>query len=87
MRTGFSEPIGGHGAAPKHNHERLTSVAAARLAEADGRAERAEQALAGERSRSESRDPLEAAEELRQAEAARQARGLVVRLRAAWRGQ
>jgi chromosome segregation ATPase len=81
------------------DHERLIAVTTARLAEADGRADRAEQALAGERNRADMlRDRLEAAEqahgkatqaadELRQAEAARKGRGLVARLRAAWRGE
>jgi hypothetical protein len=60
-------------------------------------APRAEKALTGERARADSlrdrleaaeraqRDAQEAAEELRQAEMARQARGLLARLRAAWR--
>ena len=63
------------------------------------RADRAEQALAGERQRADSlrdrldaaergqREAREAAEALRQAEAARRARGLLARLREAWRGE
>jgi hypothetical protein len=66
---------------------------------AEARAERAEATVAGERARADSlrdrldsltgelREAQEAAQVLRQAELARQARGLLARLRDAWRGE
>jgi hypothetical protein len=79
-------------------HGKLIAVIEAKAQAAEAGRERAEQALAGERSRADvlrerleaaergQREAQEAAEGLRQAEMVRQARGLVARLRAAWRG-
>ena len=73
--------------------------ALAQLTDAQAARDRAEAALAGERTRADAlRDRLDAAqaelrqaqdaaEEARQAEAARRAQGLLARLRAAWRGE
>ena len=82
----------------REQHGRSVAVLESRLADAERRAERSDLALAGERARADSlRDRLEAAERgqreaeeaaqaLREADTARRARGLLARLRAAWRG-
>ena len=78
--------------------EAAIAVLREQLTAAELRAERAEQAVAGERSRADNlrdrldaavaaqREAVEAAEALRQGEVSRRAKGLLARLASAWRG-